>query len=167
MHKKFSTRNSYLPHLSAKKSFSKCVKYFWRYSISAQDSVKGKIEIFTFSGFWKCCNVAIAKPKYLRTWNFQPKYPPSLSFSQKKIFENSLNIFEDIAFLAGQCKGKNWNFYIFWILESCNVAIAKPNFLCTRHFQPKYPPSSSFRQKKVFENSSNTFEDIAFLLGTV
>ena len=26
------------------------------------------------------------------------------------------NTFEDIAFLLGQCKGKNWNLYIFWLL---------------------------------------------------
>ena len=37
----------------------------------------------------------------------QQQSPPSLSFSKKEIFENSLNTFEDIAFLLGQGKGKN------------------------------------------------------------
>ena len=39
------------------------------------------------------------------------------SFNEKKVFENSLNTSGDIAFLPGQCKGKNWNFYIFGMLE--------------------------------------------------
>ena len=67
----------------------------------------GKIEIFTFSGYWKSCNVAIAKLKCLCTSNFQPQEPRSSSFSKKNVFENSLNTFEDIAFLLGQCNGKN------------------------------------------------------------
>ena len=40
-----------------------------------------------------------------------------LVFQSKNAFENPLNTFEDIAFLLGQCKGKNWDFDIFWILE--------------------------------------------------
>ena len=55
----------------------------------------GKIEIFTFSGYWKSCNVAIAKLKCLCTSNFQPQKPRSSSLSQKKVFENSLNTFEE------------------------------------------------------------------------
>ena len=66
-----------------------------------------KIDIFTCSGCRKGCNVAIAKIKCLCISNFQQQYPRSLSFSQKKGFENSLNTFEDMAFLPGQCKGKN------------------------------------------------------------
>ena len=41
---------------------------------------------------------------------------PLLS-AEKKVFENSLNTSWDIAVLPGQCKGKNWNFYIFGMLE--------------------------------------------------
>ena len=62
----------------------------------------GKIEIFTFSGYWKSCNVAIAKLKCLCISNFQPEEPRSSSLSQKNVFENWLNTFEDIAFLLGQ-----------------------------------------------------------------
>ena len=69
-----------------------------------------------------------------------------------------------MAFLLGQCKGKNWNFYIFWMLENCNVA--KNQNICAieifNHNSHLHHPSC---QKKVFENSLNTFEDIAFLLG--
>ena len=79
------------------------------------DSLNGKIEIFTFSGCWKSGNDAIAKAKCLCTWNFHNSHLPS--FSQKKVFENSLNNFEDTAFLLAQSKGKNWNFYIFCMLE--------------------------------------------------
>ena len=98
-------------------------KRFWKFLNTFEDiafllgQCKGKIEIFTFSGCWKSCAVAIAKPKYLCTWNFQPRIATFLVFQPKKDFENSLNTFEDIAFLLGPCKGKNWNFYIFWMLE--------------------------------------------------
>ena len=43
----------------------------------------GKIEIFTFSGYWKSCNVAIAKLKCLCISNFQPEKPRSSSLSEK------------------------------------------------------------------------------------
>ena len=41
-----------------------------------------------------------------------------LVFQSKKAFENPLNTFEDMAFLLGQCKGENWDFDIFWIVEN-------------------------------------------------
>ena len=59
----------------------------------------GKIEIFTFSGYWKSCNVAIAKLKCLCTSNFQPHEPRSSSFRQKNFLKIRQNTFEDIAFL--------------------------------------------------------------------
>ena len=67
----------------------------------------GKIEIFTFSGYWKSCNVAIAKLKRLCISNFQPEVATFLIFEPKNVFENWLNTFEDIAFLLGRCNGKN------------------------------------------------------------
>ena len=84
---------------------------------------------------------------------------------KKKVLENSLNTSGDIAFLLGQCKGKNWNFYIFWMLENLSRCYFKPKHLCTGYFQPQKPPASPFSQKKVLENSLNTSGDIAFLLG--
>ena len=53
-------------------------------------------------------NPAIAKLKYLRTWNFSPKCPPSKSSSWGKDFENRLNTVEDIGFLLAQCTGWKW-----------------------------------------------------------
>ena len=66
----------------------------------------GKVEIFTCSGCWKSCNVAIAKLKCLCISNFRAQLPRSSSFSKKEVFENSLNTFEDMVFLPGQCKEK-------------------------------------------------------------
>ena len=110
-------QNSHLPRLSSNKKFLKIRQMLFKIQHFCSDSVKGKIEIFTFSGWWKSGNVAIAKAKWLCTWNFQQQSPPSSSFSQKKVFENSLNTFQDSAFLLGHSKGRNWNFYIFWMLE--------------------------------------------------
>ena len=56
----------------------------------------------------------------LEIFNHNSQLP--LLSAEKKVFENSLNTSGDIAFLPGQCKGENWNFYIF---GSCNVAIGK------------------------------------------
>ena len=81
------------------------------------DSLKGKIEIFTFSGCWKSGNVAIGKSKTSVHLKFSTRIATFVIFSQKKVFENSLNTFEDTALLLQHCKGKNWNFYIFWMLE--------------------------------------------------
>ena len=65
--------NSHLPLLSAQKKI-------FENSLNTSGDIaflpgqcKGKIEIFTFSGCWKSCNVAIAKPKYLFLWNFKPQ----------------------------------------------------------------------------------------------
>ena len=63
--------NSHLPHLSAKKNFFENSLNTFEVITFLLGQCKGKIEIFTFSGCWKIFNVAIAKPKYLCTWNFQ------------------------------------------------------------------------------------------------
>ena len=94
--------NSHLTHLSAKESFSKFIKYFWRYSISAgtaENENVGKLTLLYIS-----CDV---------------DKPPSSVFQwEKKAFDNSLNTVEDIAIsVLGQCKGENWNLYLFWMLE--------------------------------------------------
>ena len=52
--------------------------------------------------------LAIAKVKYLRTWNFPPKCPPSTSSSWDEDFENRFNTFGDIGFLLAQCTGWKW-----------------------------------------------------------
>ena len=67
----------------------------------------GKIEIFTFSGYWKRSNIAIAKLKCLCASNFQPQEPRSSSFSQKKFSKIRQILLKNIAFLLGQCNGKN------------------------------------------------------------
>ena len=63
--------NSQLPLLSAKKKvFENSLNTSGDIAVNCRDSVKGKIEIFTFSGCCKSCNVAIGKWKCLCTWNF-------------------------------------------------------------------------------------------------
>ena len=130
-----------------------------------RDRVKGKIEIFTFSGCWKSCKVAIAKPKCLCTSNFPPEQPRSSSFSQKKFLKIRKILLKIQYFCWDGVKGKIEILTYSGCGKICNVAIAKPKFLYTSNIQPQQRPSSSFSQKKVFENSLNTFEDIAFLPG--
>ena len=56
-------------------------------------------KVFTF---------AIAKVKYLRTWNFPPKCPPWTSTSWGKDFEHRVNTFRDIGFFLAQCTCSKW-----------------------------------------------------------
>ena len=88
-----------------------------------------------------------------------------LIFQPKKVFANSLNTFEDIAFRLGQCKGKSWNFYIFWILESCNVATEKTKISVHKRFSTTLATFHIVQPKKRFWKFLNSFEDIAFLPG--
>ena len=53
-------------------------------------------------------HLATAKVKYLGTWNFPPKCPPSTSSSWGKDFENELNTFRDMGFLLAQCTDWKW-----------------------------------------------------------
>ena len=95
---------------------------------------------------------------------------PLLS-AEKKVFENSLNTSGDIAVLPGQCKGKNWNFYIFRILQKLQhipLCYQQNENVCVKgkiQIFTTTVASSSFSQKKVFENSLNTSGDMAFLQG--
>ena len=74
----------------------------------------GKIEIFTFSGYWKSFNVAIPKIKCLCSLKFSTRIATFLiSPHQKNIFVNWLNAFEDIAFLLGQCNREKLKFLHF------------------------------------------------------
>ena len=109
--------NSQVHHRSGKKIFFwEFVKYFRKYSISV-GQCKGKN--WNSYIFWmleklqgRHYKTKIAKPlKFLIT------IATFIMIQPKIAFENSLNTFENIAFLLGHCKWKNWNFYIFWMLE--------------------------------------------------
>ena len=74
--------------------------------------------------------------------------------------------FEDIAFLPGQCKGKNWNFYIFWILENVVTLLLQNKNACALEiFHHNRQPSSSFSRKNSFWKFVKYFEYTAFLPG--
>ena len=115
----------------------------------------------------KVVHVAIAKPKYLCTWNFPTTIATFLIFQPKKsFFENSLNTFEDIAFLLGQCKGKIEIFHFLDVGKVVTLLLRKPKYLCTLKFSTTIATFLCLSAKKIFfENSLNTFEVIAFLLG--
>ena len=109
-------------------------------------------------------NLAIAKVKHLRTWNFPPKCPPSKSSSSGKDFENRLNIFGDTGFLVSQCTGWKWQLSNVVDGQSFQLVIAKIIYLRTWIFPTKCTPSTSSSWCKDFENRLITFGDIGFLL---
>ena len=85
--------------------------------------------------------------KYMRIWNFAPKFPPSASAISSKIFENRLNAFKDIGFLLGQCTG--------WKLEISNVVVSaclcKSKIHARLKFSTQMPTFSIFELKPSFE----------------
>ena len=70
-------------------------------------------------------HLAIIKLKYLRTWNFPSKCPPSTSSSWSKVFENRLNTFGDMGFFPAHCTGSKWEISNVVNAQSHHLAIAK------------------------------------------
>ena len=124
-------------------------------------------------------HLVIAKLKYMRTWNFQPKCPFPTRLRWSKVFENRLNTFGDIGFLLVQFTDWKWkisnlqsgtvyrlkvgNFkFCRWVkLSPCHC---KLKYQRTWTFQPICPLSTRLRWGNVFENRWNTFGDMGFLL---
>ena len=75
-----------------------------------RDSVMGKVEILQALDVWKVETLLLQNHNFCTFKIFSHnRHIPHLS-AEKKVFENSINAIEDIAFLQGQCNGKNWNF---------------------------------------------------------
>ena len=114
--------NSHLPHLSAKKNlFWKFFKYFWRYSISAVDSVKEKLKFFIFWMLekWSRCH---CKTKISVNLKFSTTIATSFIFQQKKLFWKFVKYFWRYRISAGTAKkGKIWIFTFSGFWKICNV----------------------------------------------
>ena len=128
-HLKLSTQMPTFNIFELRQRFRKSVEYLWRYRIFAVHTVQvesGKISnVVDAQSF----HLAIAKVKYLRTWNFPLKCPPSTSSSWSKVFENRLNTFGDTGFLLWQWTGWKWQNF-----KCCRCAKFSP-----RHCKSKIP----------------------------
>ena len=131
-------------------SFWKSVKYLWRYRIFAGTVYRLKVENFKFVDGLSF-HLVIAKLKYLRTWNSQPKCPLSTRLRWSKVFENRLNTFADIGFLLGQFTGWIWKISNLFDGLSFHLVIEKGKYLRTWNFRPKCPRSTRFRWTNFFE----------------
>ena len=85
-------------------------------------------------------HLAIEKVKYLRTWNFTPKCPPSKSSNWGKDFENRLNTFGDIGFFWHSVQVESGKLSNVVDAQSSHLAFAKVKYLRTWNFPPKCPP---------------------------
>ena len=118
---------------------------------------------------FKCCrcakfSIAIAKLKYLRTWNFAPKCTPSTSSSWDKDFENRLNTFGDIGFFLAQCTGWKCQNFKCSHMQRFRLVISKVIHLRKSNLPPQCPTSTSSSWGNNFENRVKYFGDIGFLL---
>ena len=161
---KFLAKYLFSTSFSRRKVFENRLNTFGDIAFFLTQCTAWKWEISNFSTRKKFspyhCKTKIAAP-----WNFRPKYLFSTSFSRRKVFENRLNTFGDIAFFLTQCTAWKWEISNFstWKKFSpyhCKTKIAAP----MKFLGFKYLFSTSFSGRKVFENRLNTFGDIAFFL---
>ena len=112
-----------------------------------------------FTGWkWKISNLvdglsfhlAIAKVKYLRTWNFRPQCRLSTCVRWTKVFENRSNTFGDIGFWLRQFTGWKWEISNLVNGLSFHIVFAKLKYLLMWNFRPKCPLSTCMRWRKVF-----------------
>ena len=136
---KLSTEMPTLNIFDLRQRFRKSFEYLCRYRILGGTFYRLKVENF------KCCRCTKFSPchfksKYLGTWNFPPKCPPSTSSSWIKDFENRLNTFRDIGFCL-HCvqveSGKISN-----VVEAQNFYLAIGKVKCLRNWNltHKCPP---------------------------
>ena len=112
-------------------------------------------------------HLAIAKVKYLHTWNFPPKCPPSTSSSWGKDFENRLNTFGDIGFLVAHSTGWKWqNFKCCWCgkFSPCNCKSKIPVHLI---ISTQVPTVNIFELRKRFRKSVEYLWRYRIFSGTV
>ena len=98
---RFRKSGTWIPNVERRYRLNFC-RIFARHSVQVESGkISNVVDVQSF-------HLAIAKVKYLGTWNFPPKCPPSTSSSWGKDFENRLNTVDDIGFLLAQCTGWKW-----------------------------------------------------------
>ena len=129
-----------------KKSFRKFVKYFWRYSISAGTVQREKLK------FWHFLDVGEAVMLLLKT-----KISLHLTFSTTIA-----------TFLFFQPKkGKNWNFYISWMLEKLFCCYCKTKISLHLTFSTTLATFLFFQPKKSFRKFDKYFWKYSISAGSV
>ena len=163
-HLKFSAQMPTFNTFEMKQSFWKSVKYLWRYGIFAGTVYKLKVGNFK-SCRWAKFSPCHCKSKIPAHLKFLAQMPTFNTFEMKQSFWKSVNTFGDIGFLLGQFTGWKWEISNLVDGLSFHLAIEKVKYLRTWKFRPKCCLSTCVRWSKVFENRSNSFGDIGFLLG--
>ena len=92
--------NSHLPHLSAKKTFLKIPKYFWRYSISAGTVYSEKLKFLHFLNVGKVVLLPL-QTKIFVTLKFSTTIATFLVFQPKKSFWKFVKYFWTYSISAG------------------------------------------------------------------
>ena len=152
-----SHSNSYTEHRGAESKISKIgwiTLGIWNFCSHSVQVESCKISnVFDAQSF----HLAIAKEKYLGTWNFPFKCPPSTSSSRGKDFENRLNTFGGIWFLLAQCTGWTWQNF-----KCCSCAKLSP---C--HCKSKLPEhlklSTQMANLNIFELRQRLRKSVEYL----
>ena len=150
--------NGHRQHLRAERKISKIgwisleIEDFCSHSVHVESGkISNVVDVQRF-------HLAIAKVKYLRSWNFPPKCPPSASSSWGKDFENQLKTFGDIGILGAQCTGWMWQNF-----KCCRCAKFSPCHCKSKipaHMKP-FPPIPTLN---IFEWRERFRKSVEYLL---
>ena len=132
-HLKLSIQIPTLNIFELRQRFRKSMEYLWRYRIFA--GTLHKLKVVNFQNVFDAQNfhLAIARAKYLPTWNFPRKCPPSASSIWGEEFENRLNTFGDIGFLLAYCTG--WNRQNFKCCRRANFSPCHRKSIISAHLK--------------------------------
>ena len=86
----------------------------------------------------------------MRPWNFRLKYLFSTSFSRRKVFENRLNTFGNIAFSLTQCRAWKWEISNFSTRKNFSPYHCKTKIAAPMKFLRQIPIFHIFQQKESF-----------------
>ena len=134
------------------------IEYFCRYREQVE---RGKISNVVDA---KSFHLAIAKVKYLRTWNFPHKCPPSTSSTWGKDFENWFNTFGDIGFWLVPGTGWTWQNFKCCRCENFSPCHWKSKITAHLKLSTQMPTLNILELRQRFRNRLNTLADIGFLL---
>ena len=147
--------------------FRKSCEYLWTHRIFAGTVYRLNVAKFQMFSMRKDFTFAIAKVKYLGTWNFLPKCPPSTSSSWGKDFENRLNTFGNIGFLLAQCTGRKWQNFKCYRCENFSHCHCKSKIPSHLKHSTQMPTLHIFELRQRFRKSLKYLWRYRIIAGTV
>ena len=167
-HLKLSTQMAIVNIFELWERFPQSIEYLWRYRIFARTVYRLNVAKFQRLSMRQSIHLAIAKVKYLRTWNFPPKWPTLNIFELKRRFRQLVEYlwrYRISACTVYMLKvGKIWN-----VVDApgFHLAIAKGKYLRHLKLNTQMPTLNIFELGQKFQKSVEYLWRYRILAGTV